>query len=199
MAHLPLAIPRRLLRHHQARPELQRQDRSRRIAPGNLDRPPRRFRLAQLDRRRPHHLLASRLRRAASCLPAGATALKPEAFSRIINTILENNKVTPNNINEHPPVRLSGDAATALGVPINRIIIEFSFEASPETVAAVLAELERTPEVAAVSRVKIDRSGVRGGANDDDRLVRATLSPEAWIVATSATNPSGDTGPGVVQ
>lgn len=61
---------------------------------------------------------------------------------------------------------------------ISRYVREVQFEASPETVTAVVADLERTPEVAEVSRVQLRRGGE---TNRDDRVLRATLSVEAWV------------------
>ena len=58
----------------------------------------------------------------------------------------------------------------------------------------ILAELERSPEIASISRVKIDRSVSR--LTDEEHLVRATLSPEAWIAASSSSGPTS--GPGEV-
>lgn len=61
---------------------------------------------------------------------------------------------------------------------VSRYVREVQFEASPETVAAVIADLERTPEVAGISRVQLRRGGE---TNRDDRVLRATISVEAWV------------------
>src|SRR5262249_11181020 len=90
-------------------------------------------------------------------MPArGATALKAVTLCGVATIIILDIGVTAVTI-ERLLVRLSGDTASALGVPIIRIIIEVTSEASPEVVSAVLADLERAPEVAAISLVKIDR------------------------------------------
>ncbi len=120
--------------------------------------------------------------------------LKPEAFSRVVNSILESHNITDRTVSERR-VRLNGDLGATLAVGnIDRLILEVTFDAQPETVIAVLADLERSPEVAAVSRVRFDKAGVRAGtANaEEDHLVRATITPEAWVVAgSSSSGPSG--------
>jgi hypothetical protein len=125
-------------------------------------------------------------------MPATA-GLKPEAFTRAVDRILENHQVTDRNVTERK-VAMTRDQALALHVPaLDRLILEVSFEADPKTVIAILAELERSPEVAAVSRVKIDRTNIR---NEEDRLVRATITPEAWIAASgSGSSGSDSSGP----
>ena len=114
--------------------------------------------------------------------------LNPESFRRVVNGILENHNITDSTINERPKVQMSGltpEQASALGIAsVDRLILEVTFEAHPEDVIAILAELERSPEVASVSRVKIDKAVSR--LADDDHLVRATLTPEAWIAASSS-------------
>ena len=118
--------------------------------------------------------------------------LNPESFRRVVNGILENHNITDSSINERPRVQMSGltpEQASALGIAsVDRLILEVTFEASPEVVIAILAELERSPEIASVSRVKIDRSISR--LSEDEHLVRATITPEAWIAAVSATGPT---------
>lgn len=119
--------------------------------------------------------------------------LNPEAFRRVVNGILENHNITDSTITERPKMQMSGlssEQTSALGIAsVDRMILEVTFEAHPEDVVAILAELERSPEVASVSRVKIDKSVSR--LADDDRLVRATLTPEAWIAASSSGPTSG--------
>jgi hypothetical protein len=63
---------------------------------------------------------------------------------------------------------------------IDRLILEVTFEADPSTVISVLADLEKAPEVTTVSRVRIDKTNNR---DDTVRTVRATITPEAWILA----------------
>jgi len=61
-----------------------------------------------------------------------------------------------------------------------RFVREIQFEAAPEVFAAVLADLERSPDVSCVSRVQLRRGGE---ANRGDRVVRASVAVETWIQA----------------
>ncbi|MBX3385067.1 MAG: hypothetical protein KF768_00690 [Phycisphaeraceae bacterium] len=68
-----------------------------------------------------------------------------------------------------------------------RVIIEVSFDARPETHTRVLAALESSPEVTAVSRVRLDRS-TRAGAAANQRLIRGTIAAEAWAQVDPASS-----------
>lgn len=121
----------------------------------------------------------------------GQKDITPEGLLRVVNAVLDQHGVGGRTVSESSSA-LTGDAAVALGAgEIRRFILQVSFEADSATVAAVLADLEKAPEVAAVSRVRIDKASVRFGSVDDESgnggLVRATLSPEAWIVSRSTS------------
>lgn len=62
---------------------------------------------------------------------------------------------------------------------IDRIVREVQFSATPEELAAVIADLESSPEVASVSRVQLRR-----GDNQDTaaRQLKVTLAVETWVV-----------------
>lgn len=123
--------------------------------------------------------------------PKAPGDLKPETFTRLVNGILEGHGVMVPNVVERR-VKLSGDAAATLAATLNigkidRLILEVSFEADPATVVSIIAALEQAKEVAAVGRIRIDKPSGRG---DEDQLVRATISPEAWIAAAESSFPS---------
>ena len=63
---------------------------------------------------------------------------------------------------------------------IDRQVREVQFDATPENLSAVVADLENASEVAAVSRVQVRRGDQQDSAA---RLLKATLSVEAWVVS----------------
>jgi len=91
---------------------------------------------------------------------------------------------------------IGGDSGT--DIRVDRLVTELQFEASPETVAAVVADLERSPEIATISRLQVRRAtaangGGNGGSNGGSggvnangskssgpRLVKAIVAAEAW-------------------
>lgn len=85
------------------------------------------------------------------------------------------------------------DKSMPAGQRVERLIRDVQFDATPEQVSAVLAELERSPEVASVSRVQIRRAGEgRGGAGGGGvggaggaggRTVRANITVEGLVIA----------------
>jgi hypothetical protein len=87
---------------------------------------------------------------------------------------------------------MRGDEVAALipsgaaGAGVERVVLDLTFEAPPETVMAIVSELEHAREVAAVARVDMRkaeaRSGESGGGGSGERTVRATISPEAWVL-----------------
>lgn len=79
-----------------------------------------------------------------------------------------------------------------------RIIIEVSFDARPEVMTKVLAALEASPEVATVSRVRLDRSG-RSGSDANSRTVRGTVAAESWARATPAAVATTGNGGGATR
>lgn len=121
--------------------------------------------------------------------PSMPGKLKAAAFARVVDGVLSRNKVEDRNVTERK-VRLAREATDTLAMGnIDRLILEVTFEATPETVAAILSELEKAPEVAAVSRVRIDKSVLR---DEGAQLVRATITPEAWVLASDTSDRSSE-------
>ena len=58
-----------------------------------------------------------------------------------------------------------------------RITGDLRFDASPQEATAIIAELEASPKIEAVSRVRLTRQGGRPKVTVD-------LSVESWIIAT---------------
>lgn len=117
--------------------------------------------------------------------------LKAEAFARVVDGVLSRNQVV-GSVTERK-VRLATEATATLGMgTIDRLILEVTFEATPDTVVAILAELEKAPEVAAVSRVRIDKSVAR---DEGSQTVRATITPEAWVLAADSSARSSEVSP----
>lgn len=135
-------------------------------------------------------------------LPSDPSA-KAETLYRVVNRILKDNKVDDAAIGERRGTDLKADQVAGFvsdSAGIERFTLEVSFEADPLTVAAVLAALEQAPEVTAVGRVKIDKpnSGGFGSWNgnssskkDEQELLRVTIAPEAWILASRSGERGG--------
>lgn len=138
-------------------------------------------------------------------LPSDAAA-KPESVQRIVDQILEDHGVDSRTKTERNST-MTGDRARALAADgkIERYIVEVSFEATQETVAAIIADLEQAPGISAVSRVKIDRTAIGGrfgedfgapGAGGESAAgrVRATISAEAWVLLRARPGDSSSSG-----
>jgi hypothetical protein len=141
-------------------------------------------------------LAAGRLNFGEPYLPEDP-ANKPEALHKVVDEILQKHDIG-NRVKSERHIRISTDEASQLLGPlaatasVERLILDISFEAAPEVVTAILADLEQAKEVAAISRVEIRRqdAGGRGStAPSNSKIVKATISPEAWVIA--GTNPAG--------
>lgn len=101
------------------------------------------------------------------------------AFNRKVAEVLEKNGIQrPTTSSRQVPVSNNSALARQMGndFRVERLVSDVSFDAEPEQIAKVVAELEKTPEISTVSRVQIRQ--IAGDSNG--RLVRATLAVEAW-------------------
>ncbi|MFM9996103.1 MAG: hypothetical protein ACKVU4_09915 [Phycisphaerales bacterium] len=118
------------------------------------------------------------LKQFGNVLPPGDPRERAVAFHTKVLEVIEKHGVKNHtSTNRNAPLS-RGPLLTALAPAntVDRLIREVKFEATPETLAAVIADLERTPEVAAVTRVQV-RKGENG------RMVQATIDAEAWVLA----------------
>jgi hypothetical protein len=115
----------------------------------------------------------------------GEEIARSEAFNRRVNEVLAKNSVKGGRTvtRKAPLVSTALDAVAGEGRRIDRLIMDLQFDATPEQVAAVIADLESTPEVAAVSRVQLRRESGGEGGQPAGRTVRANLTAEAWLLA----------------
>jgi hypothetical protein len=128
-----------------------------------------------------------------------ARETRPEAIQRVVDEILEDHGVETRTKNERNTT-LTGDRARAIAGEdrLERFIVEVSFEADQATVAKIIADLEQSPVVSAVSRVKIDRTVVSSrntdGAEAASGRVRATINAESWVLvhARPGSDSNGD-------
>lgn len=115
----------------------------------------------------------------------GEAAERSQAFNRRINEVLSKNAVTGDRrITRTAPMEPGAmDAFAGQNKRVDRLIMDIQFNASPEQVSAVLADLESSPEIAAISRVQLRReTGSEGGAAPG-RTLRVNLSAEAWLLS----------------
>ena len=113
------------------------------------------------------------------------------ALNARVESLLRDRRVSDLSIRARTPVALPR-ASFAAVLPDNRVaqrlILDIQFEASPADAVAFLADLERAPEVSAISRATF-RTVQRDGVT----LVQLAVSPESWIFSpknASASAPS---------
>lgn len=98
-------------------------------------------------------------------------------FNKTVAAILKKHGVSQSTTTARPATLGTGPLQDAVGqgYRVERLINEYQFEAEPEVVTAVLADLERSPLVSAVSRIQ-----VRKGDAKEGRKVRAVIAAELW-------------------
>lgn len=121
----------------------------------------------------------------APLLPAatGATGSddRGAALNARIESILRDRSLRALSIKARTPVPLGRDAlADVVGADeqAQRLVIDLDFEADPQAAMAVIADLEKAPEVASIGRISLRRLDREG-----QRVLQVSVSPEAWIVA----------------
>ncbi|MBL8759103.1 MAG: hypothetical protein JNK35_11810 [Phycisphaerae bacterium] len=128
-------------------------------------------------------------------LPA-AQSERAAALEKRVNAIFREHRVSSQRTVYKDPIAVPGDPPASLVGPrerLERLGVELSFETDTATLMAILRELERAPEIAAVTKLTVKRGG--GGVNrrpTDANPLQVSLAAEAWIVAPVATTlPAG--------
>ncbi|MBL8760969.1 MAG: hypothetical protein JNL50_06660 [Phycisphaerae bacterium] len=113
-------------------------------------------------------------------LPAESTA-GSEAFNRRVAEVLKSRGVRDSTATDREVPVASGPLIQAYAsdsMRLDRLVKDVQFEASPDTLAKVIADLEQSPEIVAVSRVQITK--LQSGRGVPAGTVRANITAEAW-------------------
>jgi len=113
----------------------------------------------------------------------GAPAERSQAFTKRLASVLQSHGVRDHTSTVKEMPLASSTLASTFGTDyrVDRLVTELQFDASPETFMGVLADLERAPEVAAVSRVQLRKfAPAANSRSSPPRIVKVSLSVEAW-------------------
>lgn len=128
----------------------------------------------------------------------GDPAHRPEAVHDAVDRILEKHGVTKRTKNERRVAfrgdelaALMGGAAAGTQQAAERLILDIPFEATPETVTAIVSELEQAKEITLVSKVEMRRPDAGRDARSGTpvatgKTLKVTVSLEAWILTSGA-------------
>jgi hypothetical protein len=98
-----------------------------------------------------------------------------------IEAILRDRQIVSLSIKARAPAPLGRGVlqdAVGEGRQVQRQILDIDFEAAPDVAMSILAELEKSKEVASVGRVSLRKSPKEGR-----NLLQVSVSPEAWVLA----------------
>ena len=112
-------------------------------------------------------------------MPSSGTGVVSAASNRIREALTDRG-ITEWNIQTRRGVPLGrgvlGELVEGEDQEIQRVTFDVQLTDAPEVVAAVLAEIERMPEVTTIGNVEIRKAG------GDGRKVQARLTPETWVI-----------------
>ncbi|MBX3408555.1 MAG: hypothetical protein KF859_01545 [Phycisphaeraceae bacterium] len=111
---------------------------------------------------------------------------RPLEFNRVVDEVLKKHGVLEQTSTSRVAPFGQGPLMGKFGQEfrIDRMLKDINFTAEAPVAAAVLADLERSPVVATVSRVQIRQAETRDRANP---LVRVSLTVEAWLLVKKST------------
>jgi hypothetical protein len=112
--------------------------------------------------------------------PPGDASSRSETLNRKVAKVLEDNGIKrPTTTTRSVSLPNNSALSRQLGTDyrVERLVNDIVFDAEPEQIAKVIADLEKLPEISSISRVQI-RQG--SGDGDEARIVRATLAVETW-------------------
>lgn len=105
----------------------------------------------------------------------GASSKTVSALTSRVNAVFD-----AAGINDRTQIeRRATLAVRGTGERYERIMLEVTFESTADELASILADLEASPEVTTVSRVRVDRAAARGSSAGSGAM-RTTVVAEAW-------------------
>ncbi len=140
-------------------------------------------------------------------LPAAASE-RSGALEKRINTVFRDHRVSSQRTVYKDPSALPGEPPASLVGPrqrLERLGVELSFETDVATLMAIVQDLERAPEIAAVTKVNVKKGASSGRRGSDASPLQVNLVAEAWVVAAIQASPSrpgarpADNGNGVLD
>jgi hypothetical protein len=119
---------------------------------------------------------------------------RPSALNQAVDGVLRQHSVSDvtstsrtSSMSEGPLTRYAGRDQR-----VERVVKDLSFQCTPEVLHAMLADMERVPEVATISRVQVRQADDRDKAN---RLLKVTMAVETWTIAPKSAAASVERRP----
>ena len=115
------------------------------------------------------------------------------AITAAINDVLKRHIVSDDSFNYRGPGKLArGTLSNVLrpGQEAQRVTVDLRFDATPEAAIDIIAELEASPRIEAVSSVHLTKQ-------TSGRKVKVDLTVESWIVSASRRPRRGGPGGGL--
>lgn len=108
---------------------------------------------------------------------------RPAEFEAAINEIFRAHAVRKDQTERRSVVNLPQDAGIiGEDQELQRQELTLTFEATPRTVARIVANLEAEPLVTSVTRLRLDKAAARRGEPGQSGLVKATIGVETWMI-----------------
>ena len=109
------------------------------------------------------------------------------ALAETVNAAIRNHPVSNFSFDARAGARLPPAAlreiASGAGDRVERVVGEIGFTSTPEEAADIIAELEASPDLESISRLRITRSQTL------DRRVDVKMTVEAWVLGSRGRRP----------
>lgn len=112
----------------------------------------------------------------------GSESEGSQGLAAAVNDVVKRHRVSNYSYDANAGTRLPGSAMASVagsGQRIERVEGELNFESSPDEAGAILAELEATPGVDAISALRMDWL-------DASRKVSVRTTVQAWVLAAGS-------------
>lgn len=121
----------------------------------------------------------------------GAESAAEKQLNKAINEILKNQQVSDDSYSYRGPSKLRRGTlsrVTGPGEQVERITGDLRFDATPEVAARILADMEASPDIDAISSLRLTRQ-------PGPRRVTVDLTVETWIITAERRTRGGGSQP----
>lgn len=121
----------------------------------------------------------------------GAEAAAEKRLNRILNEVLKNHTVSDDSYSYRGPSKLRRGTLSRIvkpGEQVEKITGDLRFDATPEVAAQIIAELEASPDIDAISSLRLTKQ-------PGPRRVTVDLTVETWIITAERRGRGGGSSP----
>lgn len=125
---------------------------------------------------------------------------RPADFEAAVNEIFRAHAVRKDQTERRSVINVPQEAGIiGEDQTLQRQELTLTFEATPRTVARIVADLEAEPLVTSVTRLRLDKAAARRSDSGQSGLVKATIGVETWMIIGGARAGGGAVAMGAAR